>query len=1057
MCQVHQKFLIIIFVFGMLSQNIFGQQINISRIEMMPNFPQPYEMRNWKNVALGYDALAFNLNLTGNYLPLIWTDNNSTNYPGQLRFGLATVVGTTDPTSAEAINCLPAVIGASLVGVDKSNQNGYNWVKMCGEWFNKRNGLGVYKNHPDDMTYDDFWYETMPNVFFYQLYYLYPNTSIFQAQFTSVADKWLEAVKKMGGSATPWTIPNVNHRGFDLQNMVPYNASVYEPEAAGALAWILYNAYVKTGVEKYRVGAEWCMEYLNSLSSNPAYELQLSYGVYTAARMNAELGTNYDVTKMLNWCFNVGPLRNWGAMTNSTWGGYDVDGLIGEVNGSNNYPFSMNTFEQVGALVPLVRYDSRLARAIGKWVLNVANASRLFYPNYLPAQNQDQPSKTWADQYDKNFYIAHEAMHQYNPSNFSVSPFASGDAINGGWGSTTLTLYSSSHVGILGAIIDTTNVIGILQLNLLKTDYFHQNAYPTYLYYNPYDSSKTVQIDVGAGSHDIYDVITKQFISTSVSNVTSFEIPANSAVVLVITPAGGTQSYNEDKFLINGVVVDFHSGHFTGNYPPRIKDLASVKDTVLVGDTTMMYCTAVDVDGDSLSYDWQNTGGSIFGSGSNIKWIAPDSSGRFAIQSTVTDEIGNSTKTSDTITVVKIINHPPVIEGFKATPRKIGLGKNSVITCFATDADKDSLNFTWSSKTGVINGTDSTINWTAPGISGNFYIKCKVSDSKGGIVSDSIEVEVRDLTIQQTGDLVAYYPFNGNALDASGFNNNGSVNGAALTSDRFGNPNSAYFFNGTNNDIQVPSSASLNFQNAITINFWMKVKAFLNKEQYIISHGSYTNRWKASIIPNNNKLRWTIKTDTTINNGIIDLDSETPIIADSLYNVTLTYSGSDMEIYLNGYLDSFTKWGGHIATTNVTLTIGQMLPTDQGYNFYGTLDDIRIYDYELPLDKIEELYNATTGVSDINNLVPISASLMQNYPNPFNPSTNITFDLNKSSIVNLTIYNILGQKIQTLINGFKSPGRYSVLWKADSFPSGIYFYRLKTNDKFFTKKMILLK
>ena len=84
---------------------------------------------------------------------------------------------------------------------------------------------------------------------------------------------------------------------------------------------------------------------------------------------------------------------NWGAIV-GTWGGYDVDGLIGEVNGTNDYAFLMNTFEQVGALVPLVRYDDRFARAIGKWVLNAANAARLFYTNYLPDQNQD--SEEWA-------------------------------------------------------------------------------------------------------------------------------------------------------------------------------------------------------------------------------------------------------------------------------------------------------------------------------------------------------------------------------------------------------------------------------------------------------------------------------------------------------------------------------------------------------------------------------------------------------------------------------------------------------------------------------------
>jgi hypothetical protein len=108
------------------ASDLFAQQIAIPRIEMMPNVPAPYEMRNWKQVALGYDSLVFNFDRSGQYLPLIWWRTNTVNYPNHLSFGLHTVVGTTVPNSAEAINVLPAVIGASLAGIDKSNQNGHN-------------------------------------------------------------------------------------------------------------------------------------------------------------------------------------------------------------------------------------------------------------------------------------------------------------------------------------------------------------------------------------------------------------------------------------------------------------------------------------------------------------------------------------------------------------------------------------------------------------------------------------------------------------------------------------------------------------------------------------------------------------------------------------------------------------------------------------------------------------------------------------------------------------------------------------------------------------------
>ncbi len=1034
-----------------------AQQINIGRIESMPDMPSPYQMRDWKKVAAGYDSLVFNPDLTGTYLPLIWINNNAVNYPGSVQFGLHTVVGTTVPNSAEAINCLPAVIGATLSGIVKSNRNGYNWADMCKEWFNKADGLDVYENGPSSNVIDDFWYETMPNVFFYELNYLYPHNSVFKTQFTAVADRWLDVVNKMGGSTTPWKIPNMKYQGWDFSTMTPYSQHVHdEPEAAGAIAWILYNAYKQTGIAKYRIGAELAMEYLNELTSNPAYELQLSYGVYIAAKMNAELGTNYDLTKMLNWCFNTDNIRSWGAMVGN-WGGYDVDGLIGEVNGSNDYPFVMNTFEQIGALVPMVRYDERYARAIGKWVLNAANAARLFYPKFLPAQNQDQPSKQWADQYDTSSYIAHEAMHQYNPNNLSVSPYASGDPITGGWGKTNLALYGSSHVGILGGIIDTTDVEGILRLDVLKTDYYHDPAYPTYLYYNPYSTDKSVEVDVGGGEHDIYDAVSKSFLQTGITGTSAITIPANSAVLAVITPSGGTQSYDLDKFLINGVAVDYHSGKFAGNYPPRIKSLSSKTDTAITGDTLSIYATATDQDNDTLSYIWSSSGGAVLGNGPTVKWIVPPSAGSYVINCTVSDGQGNQVKAADTVTAVESINILPVIQNLIASQRKLNLGATTTFFCSATDQDKDSLSYKWNASRGSISGTGSSINWTAPNTAGNYYISCTVNDGRGGIAADSIGVEVRDFSIQQSGQLVAYYPFNGNADDESGFNNNGTVYYATLTKDRFGDPNSAYYFNGTNGFIQVPSDSSLNFRKGITINFWMKISSLPNREQYIISQGSYENRWKISIIPEK-YLRWTIKTTSGINGGIIDLDSETKLQTDSLYNVTVDYTGSDCEIYLNGKLDAFTTWSGDLLTTTVPMTIGQMLPSDNNYNFNGVLDDIRIYNYGLSLKQIQDFYTSTTGVSSKSPAdMPVSDVLFQNYPNPFNPSTTISFYLKSSSFVNLCIYNMLGQEVSSPINGYMKDGMHSVNWNANNLASGVYFYVLKTGSKVFTDKMILIK
>ncbi len=84
-------------------------------------------------------------------------------------------------------------------------------------------------------------------------------------------------------------------------------------------------------------------------------------------------------------------------------------------------------------------------------------------------------------------------------------------------------------------------------------------------------------------------------------------------------------------------------------------------------------------------------------------------------------------------------------------------------------------------------------------------------------------------------------------------------------------------------------------------------------------------------------------------------------------------------------------------------------------------------------------------------------SLYQNYPNPFNPSTAIKFDIPKSSHVQIVVYDILGREVQQLLNEEKKPGSYEVTWDASGFASGVYFYKIITDELIETKKMVLMK
>jgi hypothetical protein len=97
-----------------------------------------------------------------------------------------------------------------------------------------------------------------------------------------------------------------------------------------------------------------------------------------------------------------------------------------------------------------------------------------------------------------------------------------------------------------------------------------------------------------------------------------------------------------------------------------------------------------------------------------------------------------------------------------------------------------------------------------------------------------------------------------------------------------------------------------------------------------------------------------------------------------------------------------------------------------------------------------------TSVNEDDNL-PIKYQLDQNYPNPFNPTTNINYSLRDEQNVTLSVYDMLGRKVATLVNGVKQAGNYSVTFDASQLSSGIYYYTLKAGNFTSTKKMMLVK
>jgi hypothetical protein len=91
------------------------------------------------------------------------------------------------------------------------------------------------------------------------------------------------------------------------------------------------------------------------------------------------------------------------------------------------------------------------------------------------------------------------------------------------------------------------------------------------------------------------------------------------------------------------------------------------------------------------------------------------------------------------------------------------------------------------------------------------------------------------------------------------------------------------------------------------------------------------------------------------------------------------------------------------------------------------------------------------------NLLPDSYSLSQNYPNPFNPTTKIKYQLPVDGNVKIIIFDLLGKEVQTLVNGFEKAGSYELTFNGINLASGIYFYKMKSENFSEIKRMILVK
>ena len=570
-------------------------------VENMPNIPSNYKLIDWEDrgkklIEFVFDHTATNFDENTEFsvkdnrkFSTIYRDDKYGGYMIPAFYGENRPIVDREidgkihdgEDDQESISVTSALISASLLGIDMNKElpeelkgnstieNGYEInTYLDNELKYYWNEDGVITNVPNGSdsklqntnvsnAYGDFWYLLIANQNFFRLSELNPEwrpEEVKEIQ-RSIADKMVEMVDVLEQRSKETGNGLFDIQCFDFENMKAVEPGWRQPDAAAGTASILYYAYKIFNEDKYLTYAKECMGYLQDLESNPYYENMLIDAVYLAAMMNAEVGTNYDISKFWNWITTTSSssVRNWGSV-NYSQDGIDVYGMTGEPN--NGYSYFFNSIYPLTSILPAAKYDPSYARMAGKWAINIANASKYFLPSEWSAEHQTDGE--FKGQLEESV-LAYESLRKNDKGkNF----YATGDAkqnATGGWmageNTTNFGLYGGFYTGFLGALVEETNVEGILKLDCNKTDYYQNNMYQTYLYYNPFMETKEVEIDLGNKYYDIYDSAAGMYLAKNVTGKQTFKMLADSARVIVLTDPNSTVEYQDNTTYINNKLV----------------------------------------------------------------------------------------------------------------------------------------------------------------------------------------------------------------------------------------------------------------------------------------------------------------------------------------------------------------------------------------------------------------------------------------------------------------------------------------------------------------------
>ena len=313
---------------------------------------------------------------------------------------------------------------------------------------------------------------------------------------------------------------------------------------------------------------------------------------------------------------------------------------------------------------------------------------------------------------------------------------------------------------------------------------------------------------------------------------------------------------------------------------------------------------------------------------------------------------------------------------------------------------------------------------------------------------------------------VAYWPLDqedGNDItDKGGFKNHGYRESMSENPWVSGINDDALNFDGNDDMVVIENYGLIDFGEAsFTVSIWVKVNRYIENSMYILSKGSFnadqdagTNGAWYGLELNGDELRFSI--DDNANESSVSSEGASGMLGDDWNHIVAVRDTGNHKIRL--YHNGRKIAEGDDATGNIanleTLLLGNSYSLDTPFN--GALDEIKFFNYALTTSEILEITNEF--ITNAEESQPEEFVLnAANYPNPFNPVTTIIYQLPEASRVTLEVFDILGSKVETLVNEYKFAGRHTVRFDGNGLTSGLYIYRLTTPYTTITRKMTLIK